>query len=70
MSKALGSDKAIEILDKIKEATDIYRPFTIARKSDPNQLLNIIIDEHPQTIALVLCYIQPEKSSTNFELFA
>ncbi len=63
LSKALGSDKAIEILDKIKEATDIYRPFTIARKADPTQLLNIIIDEHPQTIALVLCYLQPEKAA-------
>ena len=63
LSKALGSDKAIEILDKIKEATDIYRPFTIARKADPTQLLNIIIDENPQTIALILCYLQPDKAA-------
>ena len=39
LSKALGSDKAIEILDKIKEATDIYRPFTIARKATPNSII-------------------------------
>ena len=63
LSKALGTDKAIAILDKIKEATDIYRPFTIARKADPSQLLNIIIDENPQTIALILCYLQPEKAA-------
>ena len=63
LSKALGSDKAIAILDKIKEATDIYRPFTTARKADPSQLLNIIIDENPQTIALILCYLQPEKAA-------
>lgn len=63
LSKALGRDKAVEILEKIKEATDIYRPFSIVRKADPAQLLNIIIDEHPQTIALVLCYLQPEKAA-------
>lgn len=63
LSKALGPEKAVAILDKIKEATDIYRPFTIARKADPTQLLNIIMDEHPQTIALVLCYLQPEKAA-------
>lgn len=63
LSKVLGEDKAMQILDKIKEATDVYRPFSIARKADSTQLLNIIIDEHPQTIALILCYLQPEKSA-------
>lgn len=63
LSKALGSQKAMEILDKVTEATQQFRPFAIARKADAHQLLNTISDEHPQTIALVLCYLQPDKSA-------
>lgn len=62
LSRALGSQRAMEILDKVTEATQQFRPFAIARKADASQLLNIISDEHPQTIALILCYMQPEKA--------
>lgn len=63
LGKALGSQRAKEILDKVSEATQQYRPFAIARKADPHQLLNLISNEHPQTIALILCYLQPDKAA-------
>ncbi|MCM0650450.1 flagellar motor switch protein FliG [Clostridium swellfunianum] len=63
LGKALGVQRAKEIMDKVSEATQTYRPFSIARKADAHQLLNIITNEHPQTIALVLCYLQPEKAA-------
>lgn len=63
LSKALGSQKAQDILNKVSEATQQYRPFSIARKADPVQLLNVISSEHPQTIALILCYLQKEKAA-------
>ncbi|MBV7272219.1 flagellar motor switch protein FliG [Clostridium thailandense] len=62
LSKALGNQRAMEILDKVTEATQQFRPFAIARKADAQQLLNIISNEHPQTIALILCYLQADKS--------
>lgn len=62
LSKALGPQRAMDILDKVTEATQQYRPFSIARKADAHQLLNIITNEHPQTIALILCYLQPDKA--------
>lgn len=62
LSKALGSQRAKEILEKVSEATEQYRPFSIARKADAHQLLNVITNEHPQTISLILCYLQPEKA--------
>lgn len=62
LSKALGSQRAFEILEKVTEATQQFRPFAIARKADAQQLLNIISNEHPQTIALILCYLQADKS--------
>jgi flagellar motor switch protein FliG len=63
LGKALGVQRAKEIMDKVSEATQQYRPFSIARKADAHQLLNIISNEHPQTIALVLCYLQPDKAA-------
>lgn len=63
LGKALGAQRAKEIMEKVTEATQQYRPFSIARKADAHQLLNIISSEHPQTIALVLCYLQPDKAA-------
>ena len=63
LSTALGSQRANEILDKVSEATAQYRPFSIARKADAKQLLNVIMSEQPQTIALILCYLQPDKAA-------
>jgi flagellar motor switch protein FliG len=62
LSKALGQQRAKEILDKVTEATQQYRPFAIARKADAHQLMNVISNEHPQTIALILCYLQSDKA--------
>lgn len=63
LGKALGAQRAKEIMEKVTEATQQYRPFSIARKADAHQLLNIISNEHPQTISLVLCYLQPDKAA-------
>jgi len=63
LAKALGTQRAKEILDKVTEATQQYRPFSIARKADAYQLLNVIANEHPQTIALIMCYMQPDKAA-------
>jgi len=63
LGKALGNQRAMEILDKVTEATQQFRPFAIARKAEANQLLNIISNEHPQTIALILCYLQSDKAA-------
>lgn len=63
LSKALGPQRASEIIESVSEATQQYSPFSIARKADAHQLLNVISTEHPQTIALILCYLQPEKSA-------
>lgn len=63
LSKALGVQKAMEIMDQVGEITQQFRPFSVARKADSQQLLSLIMNEHPQTIALILCYIQPEKAA-------
>ena len=56
LERALGSDKAIDIISKLTSSLHV-RPFEFIRKADPNQLLNYIQNEHPQTIALILSYL-------------
>jgi len=62
LEKALGSQKAFEIINRLTATLQI-RPFDFVRKTDPAQLLNFIQGEHPQTIALIMAYLQPEQSS-------
>ncbi|MDQ0337263.1 flagellar motor switch protein FliG [Caldalkalibacillus uzonensis] len=62
LEKALGQQKAVEIINRLT-ATLQVRPFDFARKADPNQILNFIQNEHPQTIALVLSYLEPPQAS-------
>ena len=63
LHKALGSQRAKEIIDMLHQIQQRERPFAIARKADPQQLYNLLINEHPQTVALVMCYLQPEKAA-------
>ncbi|WP_285891117.1 flagellar motor switch protein FliG [Paenibacillus pasadenensis] len=62
LEKALGAQKAQEVLGRLT-ATLQVRPFDFARKAEPTQILNFIQNENPQTIALVLSYLQPEQAS-------
>lgn len=63
LSKALGAQKAHEVMDQVGEIAQQSQPFNVARKADAQQLLSLIVNEHPQTIALILCYIQPDKAA-------
>lgn len=62
LEKALGAEKAVTIINRLTTSLQI-RPFDFARKTDPSQLLNFIQNEHPQTIALIMAYLQPEQSA-------
>ena len=62
LEKALGSQKAIEVINRLTASLQV-RPFDFARKADPNQILNFIQNEHPQTIALVLSYLEATQAA-------
>jgi len=60
---ALGTEKAVQILTRLQGSLrDI--PFEFIKKADPNQIINFIQDEHPQTIALILAHLEPQVSAT------
>lgn len=62
LEKAMGDQKAREMIDRLTEAQEV-RPFDFIRQADPTHILNFIQGEHPQTIALVLAYLNSELSS-------
>lgn len=61
LEKALGSQKAFDIIHKLTASLQV-RPFDFARKADAKQLFNFIQNEHAQTIALILAYINPQQA--------
>ncbi|WP_028974872.1 flagellar motor switch protein FliG [Spirochaeta cellobiosiphila] len=62
LEKSLGSQKAVDIINRLTSSLQT-RPFDFIRRTDPAHLLNFIQQEHPQTIALILAYLEPNKAS-------
>ncbi len=62
LERAVGENKAVEIISRLTSSLQV-RPFEFIRKADPNQLLNYIQNEHPQTIALILSYLTPRQAA-------
>lgn len=61
LEKAFGKQEASNIINRLTSSLQV-RPFDFARKAEPQQLLNFIQNEHPQTIALVLSYLDAEQA--------
>lgn len=60
LQSAIGEKRAIEIVRRVQAAQkQQLRGFNLLKKTDHNQILNLISNEHPQTIALVLAYLEP-----------
>ena len=70
LNKALGAQRANEVLNILNQIQLREKPFAIARKADPIQLTNLLLNEHPQTIALIMCYMQPDKAATVLSQFS
>ncbi len=56
MNKALGEDKAQSVLSRIAPSTSA-RPIEILDWMDARSIAELIIDEHPQIIALIISYL-------------
>jgi flagellar motor switch protein FliG len=69
LTKALGTARAKEVLEVLNQIQQKEMPFAILRKADTLQLANMLLSEHPQTIALIMCYIQPDKAASILSMF-
>jgi len=61
LEKALGKN-ANATLDNVRQSIEAL-PFGFLQKVDSQNLLTFIIDEHPQTIALILSHMSPAQAS-------
>ncbi len=61
VQKALGTN-AGDTIDNIRQSIEAL-PFSFLRQVDSQNILTYIIDEHPQTIALILSHLQPAASA-------
>ncbi|CAA7602967.1 Flagellar motor switch protein FliG, middle domain [Acididesulfobacillus acetoxydans] len=62
LERALGEQRAFEIISRLSSSLKM-RPFDIVRRTDPKQLLSFIQGEHPQTIALIMTHLLPDKAA-------
>ena len=62
LEKSIGTEKASDLIKRLTGSLQA-RPFDFIRRIDPSQLLNFIQQEHPQTIALILAYLEAAKAS-------
>jgi flagellar motor switch protein FliG len=59
LQKALGSDGARGVIDRLSKTTAAPASLGRLSETDPQQLYQFIQNEHPQTIALILAHVTP-----------
>jgi flagellar motor switch protein FliG len=59
LSKRLGEEGATKILQIASQES----PFDALKSVDSRTLMNLLIREHPQTIALILCLLEPVQAA-------
>ncbi len=62
LEQALGKE-ATTTLETVRQSIEAI-PFGFLQKVDSQNLLTFIIDEHPQTIALILCHVPPAQAAS------
>lgn len=62
LKDALGDNRADEIIGRLSSFLRVT-PFDFLKHTDSKQLLNFIQNEHPQTIALIMCFLDPEDAA-------
>lgn len=62
LEKAFGSQTALSLLERVTK-TLRSKSFDFLRKADYKNLLTVIQNEHPQTIALILSYARADQAS-------
>ncbi len=62
LEKAFGEASAQQLMDKVTKSLKV-KAFDFMRKADAKNMLAIVQNEHPQTIALILSYVRADQAS-------
>ncbi len=67
--RVLGPEEAKKVLDKLAKSMQSAQNFSYLSKVRPQQLADFIINEHPQTIALILAHMDPNAAAETLGFF-
>lgn len=70
LTKALGPEEAKKIIDKLSKTMQTSQNFSYLTKVKPQQLASFIINEHPQTVALILAHMDPASAAQTLSFFS
>lgn len=69
LERAFGSQRASEILRHLTASNRSTRPFHFLTRLDTGQLTQLLANEHPQTIALILAHAEPGQAADVLAVF-
>jgi len=67
--KALGPEEAKKVLERLSKTMQGAQNFSYLAKIKPQQLADFIMNEHPQTVALILAHMDPSAAAETLYIF-
>ena len=67
--RTLGPEEAKKVLDKLSKSMQNTQNFAYLSKIKPQQLSDFIVNEHPQTIALILAHMDATEAADTLQYF-
>jgi flagellar motor switch protein FliG len=67
--RTLGPEEAKKVLEKLSKSMQNTQNFAYLSKIKPQQLSDFIINEHPQTIALILAHMDATEAADTLQYF-
>lgn len=67
--RTLGAEEAKKVLDKLSKSMQSTQNFSYLSKIKPQQLADFILNEHPQTVALILAHMDSTEAADTLQFF-
>ena len=67
--RTFGSEAAQKIMDKLSKSMESTQSFGYLSQIKPQQLADFIVNEHPQTVALILAHMDPTSAAETISFF-
>jgi len=67
--RTLGADEAKKVLEKLSKSMQNTQNFAYLSKIKPQQLSDFIVNEHPQTVALILAHMDATEAADTLQYF-
>ncbi|MEA3370640.1 MAG: flagellar motor switch protein FliG [Campylobacterota bacterium] len=67
--RTLGPEEAKKVIDKLSKSMQNTQNFAYLSKIKPQQLSDFIVNEHPQTVALILAHMDATEAADTLQFF-